>query len=212
MLIKAKVCLRSGVLSTGGQMSSIAAKKRAKRTRTILDPEPPVPLDGKAWARGPGGSGDTGFEVLEFRTSVHFWFSTTFVIAFTCCCRSVNDCKFRWFQAFKRESSNLLLNRKWPEVLKSRTSNPVSPVCLAWDHALSLLSLYFSHLVRPWKKKKKKKRLIAVYSLSKSLLVLVLRPRRLKEQEALGTRMHLNESCLYPGLLAALTLICALDN
>ena len=28
---------------------------------------------------------------------------------------------------FKRESSNLLLNRKWTEVLKSRTSNPVSP-------------------------------------------------------------------------------------
>ena len=28
---------------------------------------------------------------------------------------------------FKRESSNLLLNRKWTEVLKYRTSNPVSP-------------------------------------------------------------------------------------
>ena len=28
---------------------------------------------------------------------------------------------------FKRESSNLLLNRKWPEVLKSRTLNPVFP-------------------------------------------------------------------------------------
>ena len=80
-----------------------------------------------AWARGTVGSGDTGFEVLDFRTSGHFWFSTMFLIAFTCSCRSVNDCKFRWFKAFKRESSNLLLNRKWPEVLKSRTSNPVSP-------------------------------------------------------------------------------------
>ena len=80
-----------------------------------------------AWARGPGGSGDTGFEVLDFRTSGHFWFSTTFLIAFTCSCRSVNDCKFRWFKAFKRESSNFLLNRKWPALLKSRTSNPVSP-------------------------------------------------------------------------------------
>ena len=28
MLIKAKVCLRSGVLSAGGQMSSVAAKRR----------------------------------------------------------------------------------------------------------------------------------------------------------------------------------------
>ena len=28
--------------------------------------------------------------------------------------------------AFKRESSNLLVNRKSPEVLKSRTSNPLS--------------------------------------------------------------------------------------
>ena len=80
-----------------------------------------------AWARGPGGSGDTGFEVLDFRTSGHFWFSTAFLTAFTCSCRSVNDCKFRWFKAFKRESSNLLLNRKWPEVLKSRNLNPVSP-------------------------------------------------------------------------------------
>ena len=81
----------------------------------------------RAWAQGLGGSGDKGFEVLDFTTSGHFWFSTTFLIAFICSCRSVNDCKFRWFKAFKRESSNLLLNRKWPEALKSRTSNPVSP-------------------------------------------------------------------------------------
>ena len=53
-----------------------------------------------AWARGPGDSGDTIFEVLDFRTSGHFWFSTTFLIAFTCSCRSVNDYKFRWFKAF----------------------------------------------------------------------------------------------------------------
>ena len=38
MLIKAKVCLRSGVLSAGGQMSSVAAKRRAKRTQTIFVP------------------------------------------------------------------------------------------------------------------------------------------------------------------------------
>ena len=171
MLIKAKVCLRSGVLSEGGQMSSIAAKRRAKHTRTILVPRASCSLRRQAWARGLGGAGDTGFKVLDFRTSVHFWFSTTFLIAFTCSCRSVNDCKFRWFQ-----SSNLLLNRKWPEVLKSRTSNPVPPVC------------------------------------PQSLLVLLLRPRRLKEQEALGTRTHSNESCLYLVLLAALTFICALDS
>ena len=71
--------------------------------------------------------GDTGFEVQDFRTSGHFWFSTTFLTAFTSYCRSVNDCYFRWPKAFKRESSNLLSNRKWPKVLKSRTSNPVSP-------------------------------------------------------------------------------------
>ena len=52
--------------------------------------------------------------------------STTFLIAFTCSCRIVNDCKFRWFKAFKRGSSKLLLNRKRAEVLKSRTSNPLS--------------------------------------------------------------------------------------
>ena len=56
----------------------------------------------------------------------YFIYFTSFLIVFTCSCQSVNDCKFRWFKAFKRESSNLLLNRKWPEVLKSRTSNPVS--------------------------------------------------------------------------------------
>ena len=67
--------------------------------------------------------GTQDFEVLDFRTSGHFWFFTTFLIVFTCSCRSVSDCKFRWFKAFKRES----LTRKWPEVLKSRTSNPVSP-------------------------------------------------------------------------------------
>ena len=46
---------------------------------------------------------------------------------FTCSCRSVNDWKFSWFKALKRQPSKLLLNQKWPEVLKSRTSNPVSP-------------------------------------------------------------------------------------
>ena len=29
-----------------------------------------------AWARGPEGSGDTGFEVLDFRTSGHFRFKS----------------------------------------------------------------------------------------------------------------------------------------
>ena len=80
-----------------------------------------------ACARRPGGSGDTRFEVLDFRTSGHFWFSTTVLIAFTYSCRSVSDCKFRWFKAFKRESSNLLLNRKSQEVLKSKSSNPMPP-------------------------------------------------------------------------------------
>ena len=47
-------------------------------------------------------------------------------MAVTYSCPSINDCKFTWFKAFKRESPNLLLIRKWPEVLKSRTLNPVS--------------------------------------------------------------------------------------
>ena len=65
------------------------------------------------------------FEVLG-----HFWVLTTFliIIAVTYSCPSGNDCNFRWFKAFKRESSNLLVNRKSPEVLKSRTSNPSSAV------------------------------------------------------------------------------------
>ena len=75
-----------------------------------------------------GNSGDTGFEVLDFRTSGHFGFFTTFLVAGTCSCLSVNDCKFRLFKAYKRESSNLLLIRKWPEVLKSRTFNS----CVPW--------------------------------------------------------------------------------
>ena len=29
-----------------------------------------------AWERGPGGSGDTEFDVLDFRTSVHFRFKS----------------------------------------------------------------------------------------------------------------------------------------
>ena len=55
-------------------------------------------------------------------------FFATFLIAVTCSCPSVIDCKFRWFKAFKRKSSNFHLNRKWPEVLKSSTSNAVSLV------------------------------------------------------------------------------------
>ena len=82
----------------------------------------------EAWVRVPGGFGDTGFEVQDLRTSGHFWFFTTFLIAVTCSCPSVIDCKLRWFKAFKRKSSNFHLNRKWPEVLKSSTSNAVSLV------------------------------------------------------------------------------------
>ena len=68
------------------------------------------------------------FGVLDFRTSGHFWFFTTFLIVVTHSCPSVNDCNFRWFKTFKRESSNLLVNQKSPEVLKSiaRTSNRLS--------------------------------------------------------------------------------------
>ena len=76
--------------------------------------------------------GTEDLESWTFRTSgrsllpVISDLSTTFLIAFTCSRRIVNDCKFRWFKAFKRGSSKLLLNRKRAEVLKSRTSNPLS--------------------------------------------------------------------------------------
>ena len=39
-------------------------------------PEPSVRLAGEAWARGLGGSGDTGFEALDFRTSGHFGYKS----------------------------------------------------------------------------------------------------------------------------------------
>ena len=55
----------------------------------------------RAWARGSGGSRDIGFEVLDFRTYGHFRFKT------------------------KLEDSTK--RQKWPEVLESRTSSPVSP-------------------------------------------------------------------------------------
>ena len=39
-------------------------------------PEPSASLAGEAWARGLGGSGDTGFEALVFRTSDHFGYKS----------------------------------------------------------------------------------------------------------------------------------------
>ena len=70
-----------------------------------------------------------GFEVLDFTISGHFWFSARFLIAFTCCCRSVNYCTLRWFKAFKRESSNFLFNRKWPDFLKYPGRDPFIQNC-----------------------------------------------------------------------------------
>ena len=66
--------------------------------------------------------GDTGLEVQDLRTSGHFWFFTTFLVAVACSCPSVINCKFRWFKAFKRKSYYFHLNRKF------RTSNAVSLV------------------------------------------------------------------------------------
>ena len=75
------------------------------------------------------------FEVLDFTTSGRFSFFTTFLIAVTCSCPSVNDCEFRWFKYFKRESSNFFLIRKWREVLKSRTSE-FKNICIYWPRVL----------------------------------------------------------------------------
>ena len=91
-------------------------------------PRPQSPLG--AWARGPGGSGDTrdtAFEVLDFRTSGHFrskWKLEDFLL------KALNHLNLQSMTLGQEQVTairNVVKNQKWPEVLKSWTSNPVSP-------------------------------------------------------------------------------------
>ena len=93
-----------------------------------LHSRPQSPLG--AWARGPGGSGntrDTAFEVLDFRTSGHFrfkWKLEDFLL------KALNHLNLQSMTLGQEQVTairNVVKNQKWPEVLKSWTSNPVSP-------------------------------------------------------------------------------------
>ena len=93
-----------------------------------LHSRPQSPLG--AWARGPGGSGDTrdtAFEVLDFRTSGHFrfkWKLEDFLL------KALNRLNLQLMTLGQEQVTairNVVKNQKWPEVLKSWTSNSVSP-------------------------------------------------------------------------------------
>ena len=74
------------------------------------------------WARGTVGSGDIRFEVLDFRTSGHFRFKSK-LEDFESPKLTVIEIWLEQVNAIR----NVVDNQKWREVLKSRTSNPVSP-------------------------------------------------------------------------------------
>ena len=80
-----------------------------------------------AWARRPGGSGDTGFEVLDFRTSGYFWFKSKLEDSILKALNRLNLQSLTRLQEQVNAIRTVVENQKWPEVLKSRTSNPVSP-------------------------------------------------------------------------------------
>ena len=80
-----------------------------------------------AWARGPGGPEDTGFVVLDFRTSGHFRFKSNLE---DCLLKALNLLNLQLLTLRQQQVNairNVVENKKWPEVLKSRTSNRVSP-------------------------------------------------------------------------------------
>ena len=87
--------------------------------------EPPVPLAGEAWARGSEGSGDIGFEVLDLRTSGHFQFKRKLENSPSKALNYLNLQSLTLRQEQVNAIRNVVENQKWPEVLKSRTSNPV---------------------------------------------------------------------------------------
>ena len=79
------------------------------------------------WAWGPGGSGDTGFEVLDFRNSGHFRFKRKLKDSLLTALKHLNLQSLTLLQEEVNANRNVVENQKWPEVLKSRTSNHVSP-------------------------------------------------------------------------------------
>ena len=70
-----------------------------------------------AWARGPGDSGDTGLEVLDFRTSSHFRFNSKLedLQSLTLGQEQVPAIKSMALAAI----SNVVKNQKWLEFLES---------------------------------------------------------------------------------------------
>ena len=75
-----------------------------------------------AWARGPGGSGDTGFEVLDFRTSGHFWFKSNLE---GCLFKALNQLNFQSLTLRQEQVNtirNVVENQKSAEVLKFQLS------------------------------------------------------------------------------------------
>ena len=80
-----------------------------------------------AWAQGPGDSGDTGFEVLDFRTSSHCRFKSKLKDSLSKALNHLNLQSLTLLQEQVNATRNFVENQTWPEVLKSRTSNPVSP-------------------------------------------------------------------------------------
>ena len=80
-----------------------------------------------AWARGPGGSGDTGFEVLDLRTSGHFRFKSKLEDSLLKALNHPNLQSLTLLQEQVNAIRNVVEKQKWLDVLETRTSNPVSP-------------------------------------------------------------------------------------
>ena len=75
-----------------------------------------------AWARGPGGSGDTGFEVLDFRTSGHFRFKSNLE---GCLFKALNQPNLKSLTLRQEQVNairNVVENQKSAEVLKFQLS------------------------------------------------------------------------------------------
>ena len=76
----------------------------------------------EAWARGPGGSGDTRFKIIGFRTSGHFRFKSKLEDSLLKALNHLNLQSLTLLQEQVNAIRNVVENQKWPEVLKSRTS------------------------------------------------------------------------------------------
>ena len=92
-------------------------------SRTLSSPEPPGGLSmrtSRLW-------GHRIFEVLNVRTSSHFRFRCKLEDSLLKSLNHLNLQSLTLLQEQVNAIRNIVENQKWPEVLKSRTSNPVSP-------------------------------------------------------------------------------------